>query len=50
VVVVIVFVCRSGELEAKASLLAALLRHTLGESVRLIAGVPHAARDWGSLA
>ncbi len=47
---VIVFVCQSGELEAKASLLAASLRHTLGESVRLIAGVPHAARDWGSLA
>jgi hypothetical protein len=43
-----VFVCQQGELEAKAMLLAASLRHSLPPGHELVAALPAPASRWGS--
>jgi hypothetical protein len=45
-----VFVCQSGELEAKAAILAASLRRHLPADAVLVALVPQPESDWGRLA
>lgn len=44
-----VLVCQAGELEIKASLLAASLRYHLGGALEIIAGIPIPEQRWGSL-
>lgn len=43
------FVCQQGDLEIKACLLAASLRHFLGPDHDLVAAVPHPEDRWGSI-
>jgi hypothetical protein len=44
-----VFVCQSGELEIKATLLAASLRRQFGHRVDLVAAVPQPEARWGKI-
>jgi hypothetical protein len=45
----IAFVCQAGELEVKAAVLAASLRHELKDVVSLIGAVPKPDREWGEI-
>ena len=44
-----VFVCQSGELEIKATLLAASLRRQFGRRVDLVAAIPQPEVRWGKI-